>query len=252
MNATLEGMARAVFHDWFVRFGPTRAKMEGREPYLPPELWSLFPDRLAPSDLGDIPEGWEVRALGDVVEVVGGTTPSTKKPEYWESGIHCWATPKDLAALSSPVLLDTERRITDAGLQRIGSGLLPRGSVLLSSRAPIGYLAIAETPVAINQGFIGILPREELSNLFMLYWCEASHEEIVNHANGSTFLEISKGNFRQIPAVMPDRVAMIAFDRSTRPLYRRITSNEREAHALASQRDILLPKLVAGAVGVEE
>ena len=130
-------------------------------------LPALFPDRLVESELGKIPEGWEVKAVGAIASIVGGTTPSTKQAQYWEGGTHCWATPKDLASLSVPVLLKTERRITDAGLSKIGSGLLPPGTVLLSSRAPIGYLAVAETPVAINQGFIGILPRDEMSNLFI-------------------------------------------------------------------------------------
>ena len=250
MNETLEAMARAIFQDWCVDFGPVHAKLDGREPYLPPELWTLFPARLVDSELGAIPEGWGVRTLGEAAAIVGGATPSTKQPEYWEDGTHCWATPKDLAALAAPVLLETERKITDAGLQRVGSGRLPRGTVLLSSRAPIGYLAIAEVPVAINQGFIGILPHEGVSNLFMLYWCKAFHEEIVNHANGSTFLEISKGNFRQILLAAPDMVAMTAFDRSTRPLYERVVSNERENRTLALLRDTLLPKLVSGEVRV--
>ena len=85
----------------------------------------------------------------------------------------------------------------------------------------------------------------------MLYWCEASHEEIVNHANGSTFLEISKGNFRQLMVVMPDNAAMTTFDRSVRPLYERIVSNERESRSLAAQRDALLPGLVSGEVGLD-
>ena len=79
-------MARAIFQDWFVDFGPTRAKMEGLDPYLPPELWDLFPDELVDSELGEIPEGWEVKNLGKIVEVFGGATPSTKMPEYWEGG----------------------------------------------------------------------------------------------------------------------------------------------------------------------
>ena len=257
MNETLEAMARALFKSWFVDFEPVRAKMEGRWrrgeslPSLPAEHYDLFPDRLVDSELGEVPERWEVRALGEVVEVVGGTTPSTKVIEFWQGGTHCWATPKDLSNLSTPVLLDTERKITDAGLDKIGSGLLPTGTVLLSSRAPIGYLAVSEEPVAINQGFIGIPPREKVSNLFMLYWCEASHEEIVNHANGSTFLEISKGNFRQLMVVMPDNAAMTTFDRSVRPLYERIVSNERESRSLAAQRDALLPGLVSGEVGLD-
>ena len=196
--------------------------------------------------MGELPEGWEVKALGEVTVVVGGTTPSTKIAEYWDGGIHCWATPKDLSALSSPVLLDTERKITDAGLAKIGSGLLPPGTVLLSSRAPIGYLAISEEPVAINQGFIGMPPGDTISNLFLLHWCRIFQDEIVNHANGSTFLEISKGNFRRIPTVIPRKAVMHVFDSYARPLHERIVSNERESLALAIQRDALLPKLVSG------
>ena len=250
MNETLEEMARALFKSWFVDFDPVRAKMEGRDTGLPPDVADLFPDRLVESELGEIPEGWEVKAVGTIANIVGGTTPSTKQAQYWEGGTHCWATPKDLSSLSVPVLLKTERKITDAGLGKIGSGLLPPGSVLLSSRAPIGYLAVAETPVAINQGFIGIMPHEGISNLFMLYWCEASHNEIINHANGSTFLEISKGNFRQLPVVVPDESAMKVFDSLARPLYNRIASNERQSHSLVALRDTLLPKLISGEMRV--
>ena len=258
MNETLEEMARALFKSWFVDFDPVRAKMEGRWrrgeslPGLPADLYDLFPDRLVDSELGEVPEGWEVEELGEVVEVVGGTTPSTKVIEYWQGGTHCWATPKDLSNLSTPVLLDTERKITDAGLDKIGSGLLPPGTVLLSSRAPIGYLAVSEEPVAINQGFIGILPREKVSNLFMLYWCEAFHEEIISHANGSTFLEISKGNFRQLIAAIPNSAAMTTFDRCARPLYQRIVSNERASRSITELREGLLPRLLSGEVGVVE
>jgi type I restriction enzyme S subunit len=102
-----------------------------------------------------------------------------------------------------PVLLDTERKITDAGLAQINSGLLPTGTVLLSSRAPIGYLAIAEVSVAVNQGFIAMKARRHVSNLFLLRWSEVAHDEIISHANGSTFLEISKANFRTIRTVAP-------------------------------------------------
>ena len=250
MNETLEEMARALFKSWFVDFDPVRAKMEGRDTGMPPDVADLFPNRLVDSELGEIPEGWEVKTVGTIASIVGGTTPSTKQVQYWEGGTHCWATPKDLASLSVPVLLKTERKITDAGLGKIGSGLLPPGTVLLSSRAPIGYLAVAEIPVAINQGFIGILPHDEISNLFMLYWSEASHDEIINHANGSTFLEISKSNFRQLPVVVPDEPAMKKFDDLARPLYNRIVSNERQSRTLSSLRDALLPKLISGEMRV--
>ena len=198
------------------------------------------------SELGEVPEGWEVGRVDQLVTVVGGTTPSTKNIRYWEGGNHHWATPRDLASLSTPVLLNTERKITDAGLDKISSGLLPPGSILLSSRAPIGYLAIAEVPVAINQGFIGILPHEGISNLFMLYWSKASKKEIVSYANGSTFLEINKRNFRRIPLVKPDEIVITMFDRGVRPFYERIVSNEYNSRIVATIRDMLLPKLVSG------
>ena len=251
MNETLEAISRALFKSWFVDFEPVHAKMEGRGAGLPKERADLFPDRMIESELGEIPKSWTVERLGDILDVVGGTTPSTKVPEYWKGGSHKWATPKDLSTLSSPVLLDTGRKITDAGLAKIGSGLLPRGTVLLSSRAPIGYLAIAENPVAINQGFIAMLPTDAVSNLFMLYWCRIFHEEIIHHANGSTFLEISKRNFRRIPICIPERAIMSAFDRQVRPYYSRIVSNEREIRALAAQRDALLPGLISGELRVK-
>jgi type I restriction enzyme S subunit len=150
------------------------------------------------------------------------------------------------------VLLTTERRITDAGLGKISSGLLPLGTVLLSSRAPIGYLAIAEIPVAINQGFIAMRPKAGVSNLFLLLWARESHEVILSNANGSTFLEISKKNFRPIPAVTPPMSVMAAFDRIARPLYGRVVSNERESRTLAALRDALLPNLISGELRVED
>jgi type I restriction enzyme S subunit len=246
MNDTLEAMARALFKSWFVDFDPVRAKAEGRDPSLPKPLADVFPDSFEDSELGEIPKGWKVKPVGDLADVVGGTTPSTKEPEFWDGGTHAWATPKDLAGLSVPVLLDTERRITAAGLAQVGSGLLPKGTVLLSSRAPIGYLAIAELPVAINQGFIAMTPKTGTSNLFLLLWARAAHENILSRANGSTFLEISKANFRPIPVVTPRDVVMRAFEHQARAFYGRIVESERESRTLAACRDALLPKLVSG------
>ena len=249
MNQTLEAMAQALFRDWFVDFGPVRAKMAGEEPYLPPELWDLFPDNLVDSELGEIPEGWGVKSIGELADVMGGSTPSTKADEYWQEGVHCWATPKDLSKLSTPVLLDTERKITDAGLRKISSGLLPRGTVLLSSRAPIGYLAINEVPTAINQGFIALNHKEPMFNLYLFHWCKASIEEIVSHANGSTFLEVSKNNFRRIQLAVPSKQMLNLYQTTASDLHTKIVGIEKETHNLIEQRDILLPKFLAGEIG---
>ena len=107
--------------------------------------------------------------VGDAVETVGGATPDTKNSEYWEPATHCWTTPKDLSGISAPVLLDTERKLSSQGLAKIGSGLLPAGTLLLSSRAPIGYLAVSQVPLAINQGYIAMPPGGLLPPLYMLF-----------------------------------------------------------------------------------
>ncbi len=132
---------------------------------------ALFPDRLADSEVGPIPAGWELSTIGQEIQAVGGGAPSTKEPTYWQAARHPWATPKDLAKLTSPVLLHTEHKISNAGLTKISSGLLPVGTVLLSSRAPIGYLAMTKVPTAINQGFIALICNRRLSNLYVLHWC---------------------------------------------------------------------------------
>jgi type I restriction enzyme S subunit len=248
MNETLEAMAHAIFKDWFVDFGPTRAKMEGSPPYLDPDIWSLFPDRL---DDDGKPQGWENSTIGQEVDVVGGSTPSTKEATFWGGNI-AWATPKDLSSLSTPVLLGTERQITDAGLSQVGSGLLPVGAVLLSSRAPIGYMAIAQIPVAINQGFIAMVCRKRLSNVFCWLWTQANMETVHQNANGSTFQEISKANFKPIGVTICTPEILKAFEETVVPLFERIVANEKESRTLAATRDLLLPKLMSGEIRVRD
>lgn len=251
LNESLGAVARAIFMSWFVDFNPVRTKTEGRERGLPKPIADLFPDHFEVSELDQIPAGWQVKTVGDLAEIVGGSTPSTIKPAFWDEGTHHWATPKDLSGLADPVLLDTERRVTNAGLAQISSGLLPAGTILLSSRAPIGYLAIAEVPVAINQGFIAMKPKQGVSNLFLLLWAGFAKDLIVSRANGSTFLEISKSNFRPISLIAPPAKVMEAFDKEVRPLHMRIVETQRESRTLSTLRDTLLPKLISGDLRVK-
>ncbi len=279
INQTLEAMAQAIFKSWFVDFDPVKAKIaakqEGRDPLLaamsaisgkpeaeldalPSEQYeqlsataALFPDEMEESELGEIPKGWQHSTIGAEVTVCGGATPNTKEPEFWNGGKHCWATPKDLSTLKFPVLLDTKRKITDAGLAKISSGLLPAGTVLLSSRAPIGYLAIAEISTAINQGFIAMKCDGVLPNVFVLQWCRKSMDAIVSNANGSTFQEINKSNFRPISVVVPSEPVLATFKKSAELLYQQLRENERQSRTLANLRDTLLPKLLSGELSIE-
>jgi type I restriction enzyme S subunit len=247
MNATLESIARALFQSWFVDFDPVRAKLDGRAPTgLDEATAALFPDAFQDSEVGHIPKDWTIEPVGEVVACVGGGTPSTTEPKYWEGGTHHWTTPKDFSSLQAPILLDTDRKLTDAGIAKVSSGLLPAGTLLLSSRAPVGYLAITAMPVAINQGFIALKCNERASNMFMLNWCQTNMAEIESRATGTTFPEISKQNFRPIPVVLPSKELMAAFTATVAPLYAQVTATLRQSGTLAALRDTLLPKLLSG------
>jgi type I restriction enzyme S subunit len=148
--------------------------------------------------------------------------------------------------LQAPVLVGTERRITHQGVAKISSGLLPAGTLLLSSRAPVGYLAIATIPVAVNQGFIAMKCNERVSNYFMLNWCRSNMAEIESRASGTTFAEISKQNFRPIPIILPSSEIMAAFTKIVVPLYEQIILNVKQSRTLATLRDASLPKLLSG------
>lgn len=232
MNRTLEEMAQAIFKSWFIDF-------DGH-------------DDLVDSEIGLVPRGWTVKPIGDAIRVVGGSTPSTTEPAYWDNGVHAWATPKDLSGVTVPVLLGTERRITDAGLQKISSGLLPAGTFLLSSRAPIGYTAISQVPIAINQGFIAVPPGGDLPASYLLFWTRFNMDAIKGRAGGTTFAEISKAAFRPIPAVVPPRNRLRDFEEAAGPLLQRVAANARESETLGALRDTLLPKLISGELRVPE
>lgn len=274
-NQTLEAMAQAIFKSWFVDFDPVKAKIaakqEGRDPLraamsaisgktdaeldaLPREQYeqlaataALFPDEM----LGEIPRGWRASQIGDEVIATGGGTPSTQVSEYWDNGTYYWATPRDFSNLSDKVLLVTERKITKEGLSKISSGLLPAGTVLMSSRAPVGYLAITKIPTAVNQGFIAMKCNKNLSPEFCLQWTHHMMDDIKQRASGTTFAEISKSNFRKIPVVVPSKGVMDSYTITVSGLYELIASNAAESTTLRATRDSLLPKLLSGEMSIE-
>jgi type I restriction enzyme S subunit len=216
-NVTLEAMAEALFRQLFV--------VEANEE-------------------------WKEKTIGDVVEIRGGSTPKTTLPEYWDGDIY-WTSPRDLSTLKSVFIFETERKITEAGLAQISSGLLPAGTLLLSSRAPIGYLAISCINIAINQGYIAILNNDYISNYYMYLWCKHYMEEIKAAANGSVFQEISKSIFRTLPFVLPPKNSLDSFNKIVVPIFEKLRTNQTQIRILEKLRDTLLPKLMSGAVRVE-
>lgn len=239
-NQTLETLAQCLFNEWFVDFNFLN---EQGKPY------KKSGGKMAESTLGEIPKEWKIGRLGDITEVKGGTTPSTTNPDFWNGDI-CWTSPKDLSDFKGIFLHETKSKITSAGLKQIGSGLLPVGTVLLSSRAPIGYLAITIVPLAINQGYVAIVPREDYKNYFVYLWLKQNMQHIVSAANGSTFLEISKSSFRNIEILIPQIEVVKSFLKSVEPIFNKILNNEAQVQNLSTLRDSLLPQLMRGDIQV--
>ena len=271
MNETLEAMAQALFKSWFVNFDPVidnalaagnaipdeffeRAELrKGIEKKDNSDIQSLFPDEFEfTEEMGWIPKGWAVSNVGTEFNTVGGGTPSTKNSDFWENGDISWTTPKDLSGNQSKILLNTDRKITELGLNKISSGLLPIDTVLMSSRAPVGYLALAKVPVAINQGYIALKCEKILTPEFAIQWADSAMDEIKQRAGGTTFAEISKTNFRGIPILVPSQKIIDAYSRDVKDLYNQITSRIENINTLAKLRDTLLPKLMSGELRIPD
>jgi type I restriction enzyme S subunit len=272
MNATLEAMAQALFKSWFVDFDPVidnalaagnpipealAARAEIRRQALADgtanrEAAKAFPDSFQDTEeLGWIPGGWEVSTIGGECETVGGGTPSTKNPDFWADGTYPWVTPKDFSSLQDKVLLSSSRYLTEAGLAKVSSGLLPEGTVLMSSRAPVGYLAITQIETAINQGFIGVICNQRLPSEYVLQWANSRMVDIKQASSGSTFAEISKRTFRPFKVIVPQAEALEAYQEIATAAYSRIADNVAASETLGSLRDTLLPKLISGELRID-
>jgi restriction endonuclease S subunit len=248
----LEELAQTIFKSWFVDFDPVKAKMAEEKPVgMDDATAALFPDRMEDSELSPIPKGWELSQIGDEVECVGGSTPSTSNSEFWDGDI-CWTTPRDLSKQIGLITTTSERRITSKGLEKISSGVLPVNSVLMSSRAPIGYLSINAVPSAINQGFIALRQNPKFAPLYLLFWLQTNMAEIKNRAGGGTFAEISKTAFKSIPFVVPDEGILKKYEEISEPILLQLAALTLQNQELIELRDSLLPRLITGELQIPE
>ena len=182
-----------------------------------------------------------------ILSVKGGTTPSTKEPSYWNGDI-AWTSPRDVTTLNGLYLFDTEKKITQKGLGQISSGLLPKGTLLMSSRAPVGVLAFAETPLAINQGYIAIIDDKGYPKEFVYLWLKTNMDLVHSYSNGSTFMEISKSAFKSLDILIPPRTEVNNFVETIKPYLEKIKLNEQQIRLITQKRDILLPKLMSNEI----
>ena len=202
----------------------------------------LFVDNASPE--------WTTGTISDLGTVVGGSTPSKAKPEYYtESGI-AWITPKDLSINKSKFISHGENDITELGLKNSSAAIMPEGTVLFSSRAPIGYIAIAAGEVTTNQGFKSVVPKPEIGTPFVYFFLKNTLPVIEGMASGSTFKEVSGSTMKNVPAVIPDAEILAKFSDFCAPIFAQQRTLEEQNQSLAKLRDSLLPKLMSSEIDV--
>ena len=193
---------------------------------------------------------WETGTISNLGTVIGGSTPSKARPEYYTKNGIAWITPKDLSINKSKFITHGESDITELGLKNSSATVMPEGTVLFSSRAPIGYIAIAAGNITTNQGFKSVVPNAEIGTAYVYYYLKQNLSMIERLASGSTFKEVSGGTMKSVPAIVPDSKTIQEFNNFCLPIFEQQKVLETQNRALAGLRDSLLPKLMSGELDV--
>ena len=232
--AILEEMARRIYEEWFVRF-----RFPGHKGM-----------RMVESELGLVPEGWAIESVEDVTETLGGGTPSKTESDYWDGGDINWYSPTDLTGARTVFMEESASKITALGLAKSSAKLFPGNSVMMTSRATLGVIAVNTTPACTNQGFIVCVPSDRMPLWLLFHWLKANESEFEGLATGATFKEITKGVFRKINVAVPTGQTAAAFERVVAPMMDLVLRLERKNRNLRTTRDLLLPKLISGELDV--
>ena len=232
----LEMMARALYREWFVKF-----RFPGHESV--PRV---------PSPLGEIPAGWEVKAVAQAFDISGGGTPSRKEEAFWSGGTIQWYSPSDLTGAGTMFMDDSSDHITERGLAHSSARMFPALSVMLTSRATIGAIAINTHPACTNQGFITCLSNERVPLCFLFHWLTENVPTFQSMATGATFTEISRGVFKTINFLQPPDELVRRFEGMTAQIAEQMLALQRQIQNLRRTRDMLLPRLLSGQVNLGE
>ena len=266
MNQTLEAIARAIFKSWFVDFDPViynalaagkpipekfaeraarRAQLaQGKSP-LPENIRRLFPDEFQDSELGPIPKGWKTASFADTVEILSGGTPKTSVPEYWGGEIP-WFSVTDVPQESDVFVIDTKKKVTEAGVEGSSTRILPKRTTIITARGTVGKVALAGVPMAINQSCYGLRGRHDKLGYFT-YYCTSNLVSLLQqNVHGSVFDTITRRTFSDVIAVVPSKLVIAEFEAYVEPFLTYILSGLYRTEYLSALRDILLPKLLSG------
>lgn len=225
----LEQSARMLYKEWFVTL--------------------RFPGHEHVKVKDGVPQGWEKKLIGDVCQTIGGGTPSTQS-EFWDDGNIIWVTPTDVTRNDCLALLDSEKKITEDGLRNSSAKLLPPDTILMTSRASIGFFAMMDKEASTNQGFISIIPNDPVLKMYMLHNLIFRVEEIRSNAGGTTFKEITKTRFRAMSITIPPKHLLEQFEENVYAILQQTRILKKQIKGLQQARDLLLPRLMNGEIPV--
>ena len=248
----LERLARAIFRAWFVDFEPVKAKAAGAAsfPSLPQPVFDALPTRFVDSEIGPVPERWEVKALSSVCTLVGGGTPKRSESAYWGGNVP-WYSVKDAPSDGEIWVINTSERITDHGLANCAARIVPKGCTIISARGTVGKLAMAGTAMAFNQSCYGLLPGDGKSFGYLRLLLQAAVAQLQQRTHGSVFDTITRATFDGLIVAKPKGDIVSAFEVVVAPLLDVLLASLQESSKLAEMHDYLLPKLLCGQVRVE-
>lgn len=226
----LEEAARQLYKEWFVCF--------------------RFPGHEHTSIVDGVPEGWTVTTMNAMAQTVGGGTPSTKKPEFWDDADITWFSPTDLTNNDSLVLLDSAKKINERGLAGSSAKMLPPETIMMSSRASVGFFGLYDGDACTNQGFISLIPKQDNTRMFLLFNLIQRREEIIGLASGATYKEINKSTFRAMPIIVPTEDLLKDFEKLAYQNIQQVRLLMKSNDNLRRARDLLLPRLMNGDITV--
>lgn len=285
INQTLEQMAQAIFKSWFVDFEPVKAKiaaleaggseedallaamqaisgkgeeeltrLQAEQPEQYAELRAtaeLFPSAMQDSELGEIPEGWEVAPLSAMVDLIGGGTPKKSEPFFWNGDI-CWFSVKDVPSDGNVFVVDTEDKITEEGLNRSSTKLLPVGTTIITARGTVGKLALTGVPTAMNQSCYGVVPSDESGPYLNYLRLSVGVDTLKRNTHGAVFDTITRSTFDTVVQPRSCLPLRRRFEQAISPMFEAIRNNLLQINSLSEARDSLLPKLLSGELPVSD
>ncbi|WP_193258116.1 restriction endonuclease subunit S [Vibrio navarrensis] len=282
INQTLEQMAQTLFKSWFVDFDPVmdnaldagnpipdelqhRAEArkavrqgraaadkerEGFKPQ-PDDVRQLFPDAFEESELGWVPKGWETKPISSLINLIGGGTPKTSEESYWGGEIP-WFSVVDAPNDSNVFVLDTEKKVTEAGVANSSTKVLRVGTTIISARGTVGKCALVATPMAMNQSCYGVVGAEGVHDYFVYYLLRQSVKQLQQRSHGSVFSTITRDTFSSLKLATGNVSLTQLFGNTISPWFEKILANNQQQSSLERLRDTLLPKLISGELRLDD